>query len=270
MGRLCVVCDLARGLDTPISTPHLENGTGGNDARSFTLSLFTILTTPYRVLIELPSTAMSDTAETGGSATMSSAVGEPTSVPASGAPSSASSDSSAPQSDSAASADVQRSTSASVSAPAASSTANKPSDAGWPFNSTVEITLNSTAPMLDFDAEGTPFKVEPDTGYRTYADSRSGAAYLRFVGMAYSLNGSAEFRPGSNPDPGLARAPASNKLYNIHRQGKDLRNITVGNNSLGEMSELNLQAYQVDLTFGAWSTISFHNATIQVPIKTQA
>lgn len=150
-----------------------------------------------------------------------------------------------------------------------SDSAYNPSIAGWPFNSTVTFTLDSLSPMLDLDV-ATPFRIDPKTGYRIYESYGGlGQMSLRFVGVGYSINGLSGMGRTSN-DP--LEYQVSNKLYKIPRAGRELRQSwTPGDHGLGATSDLDLRSYQVNASFGlGGSNVTFYNATIEVPIKTQA
>lgn len=120
--------------------------------------------------------------------------------------------------------------------------------------------------MLDFDAKGTVFSYDPATGYRTYGGGHYGSAFLRFVGVAYGMNGSAVLNAGAASNPN----PVNNKLYAMTAMRAELRVEQFGERNLGEMSDLPLRAYRVDLNHEGDAKISFHNATLEIPIKTQA
>lgn len=145
-----------------------------------------------------------------------------------------------------------------------------PNGDGWPFNSTVAITVDARSPMLDFDVGVTPLEVDAGTGYRTFAGGRNGTAYLHFVGVGYGMNGTAEYRPGTDPKL-MSLPPVGNTLHTFSRLGPT-PDVTVGdyNSSLGEHGNLTLAFYTLELDFVENSKLSFHNATIYLPVKTQA
>lgn len=167
-----------------------------------------------------------------------------------------------------------------------------------PFNSTVAITLNASAPMLDLDTV-TAFKINPETGYRELVGTRPGWFSLRFVGVGYRINGTLVKGTRQPISDGTPVIGAWNKLYmfkgsqdvqqsknvSLVDDGPDVDELeisypnfpTVRNHSvldvdpdLGGMDDLDLRAYELDVIFSALTELSFHNATFHIPVKTQA
>lgn len=148
-----------------------------------------------------------------------------------------------------------------------------PNDTASAFNSTVAITLNAMSPMINFEDPLYLWKLDPDTGYRTYGAAQNlhsdRSTVLRFVGVGYGMNGTAGFRDradrGSNPE---ANIPA----WNLVDAFGFSRKVTLPENSttFGETYNLNLTAYEVQVSHSANVNLAFHNATIHIPVKTQA
>lgn len=152
----------------------------------------------------------------------------------------------------------------------------RPTDTGGAFNSTVAITLNTTSPMIDLDPEDGcgPFKIDVNTGFRTYDTICAGEYPIHFVGVGYSINGSAELPGGAYYG---VPYPVQDLLYSLKLVDKDITgdalqqvNVSNGSSNLGEMKGLNLSAYQIDLSVNPSSKVTLRNVTFHIPVKTQA
>lgn len=153
------------------------------------------------------------------------------------------------------------------------------------FNTTVKFTLTSMDPMVDLDAAsetwaGVPFTLDDATGYRTSTGRSSGNAGCWFVGSAFDVQGSVNWK-GDAPPEGPAGVglnnPASAFLYypdtDYHRRRNETRqfNISAGTGpDLLSVSQLDLRAYELRLSFSPYTVLEFHNITVDVPILTQA
>lgn len=151
-----------------------------------------------------------------------------------------------------------------------SESAYNPSVAGWPFNSTVTFTLKSSSPMLNLDRNTqSPFGLDPETGYRTYAQYFPADFTVNFVGVGYTINGVSTL--GSTLVGQSAPNPVLNQLYKMPLSEKVMREYWApGEENLGAMSDLDLRMYQVEAGWNSGANITFRNATIEIPIRTQA
>lgn len=89
------------------------------------------------------------------------------------------------------------------------------------------------------------------------------------VGMDYTLNGFAEWIDASTVSNETVLA------YNERHQGipggYSMQNVSVEpGNTLGAMEDLELAARFIEFHSSMGSTIGFHNASVQLPIRTQA
>lgn len=156
------------------------------------------------------------------------------------------------------------------------------------FNTTIQVTLGTLSPMLDFDTVG-PLSYNSSSGTRSGPEPPGEGRYtLSFIGSGYSLNGRAEQRyadPNARPDH-----LGENCLYNskyFAYLGQVLpervessyeRILTVRETSppedtlgaLGAMSDLVPDTYNVRMNFTNGSALVFHNATLDIPVSTQA
>lgn len=136
--------------------------------------------------------------------------------------------------------------------------------------------------MLDLDAGMAPFKIDEATGYRTYKNEAlliGASVSMSFVGVGFSMNGTAVVRPGSDPNfwPPNRTDPAVIELFSIPFEGQQLRLtkdgsqlVNAGSKDLGDLSNLNLSSYILNLNFNNETDLTFHNATVQIPLRTQA
>lgn len=160
---------------------------------------------------------------------------------------------------------------------------SNPSAPGWPFNATVAFTLNSTSPMIGGMDGARYLKYEQGTGYRITDTSNRlpGGLWSSFVGTGFGINGT------TTPSP----PPENNTLYqtwndtvawNIRGRmwmGPRLAleasplyrfNPIRIDEKLGEMVELDLRSYEMSINWPRFRGLSFHNATVHVPYKSQA
>lgn len=115
------------------------------------------------------------------------------------------------------------------------------------------------------------FRIDPNTGYRVYDVGRSGGNPINFVGVGYGLNGTARYIPGFNTSESDGPGPAWNLLTTVKElQALQILPLVNSSSNLGEMNNLNLSRYAVQLTHGTGEYIEFHNATFHIPIRTQA
>lgn len=156
--------------------------------------------------------------------------------------------------------------------PSNSSAAANPRDPGWPFNVTAAITLNWTSPMINLDGGNRRWKIDPVTGYRTYEGPSSGETQMNFVGVGYSINGTAKrtSKISSGHLVSLAlqlqrTAPQDDAVRRI-----DIDDAHSNGTTLGALSDLDLRAYRMNFRHDGSVQLEFHNATVQIPIKTQA
>lgn len=126
--------------------------------------------------------------------------------------------------------------------------------------------------MLDLDT-GSPFRLENSTGEgwrRTPQTLRSGTFIFRFVGIGYSLNGLAQFRPGF-PTEDTTELGSTNTYYAFQKQMDATRYLELEpGGSLGSFKDMELTAYETAVPFGTGSDIIFYNATVDIPVLTQA
>lgn len=155
-------------------------------------------------------------------------------------------------------------------------------DAVKAFNSTVNITLDSTSPMIQMDQYGESWTFDLDTGYREYVmdpetpDTSGPSLPFVFVGTGFSLQGVARQHPGTGSadvtaPPATVRLrtilPAEDPLGKI----KPLRSVQVdGTEGLGALSNLDLSTYFPVVELEATTDAVFLNATFEIPIRTQA
>lgn len=146
----------------------------------------------------------------------------------------------------------------------------QPTDSGEAFNSTISITLDWKSPMIAFDTDDLRWKLDPNTNYRIYPEARSGTTAFRFVGVGYLLNGKLE--PFPTTGPARDDYMFNTRIYTIGRAyGQEWQVVEAKPDqpNLGEINNLNLSAYHVEMIYGD-EKVEFHNLTVDVPLRTQA
>lgn len=92
---------------------------------------------------------------------------------------------------------------------------------------------------------------------------------ISFVGVGYSTRGKASWAPGAGPGD-LSPYPAKDAIGLPFNQTQ-LGEFWAGDDtSLGSASGLNLSAYEVEVSYGTGSSLTFENVTVQIPIRPQA
>lgn len=145
------------------------------------------------------------------------------------------------------------------------------------FNNKVQITFGWLSPMLVFDTRGATLRYDDAAELRWGPDVSNGSSYgsswLSFVGTGYALNG----RAANKVTRPLSKV-GENYLY--HSTGSSyLRNLVIGApfeyyngtlGSLGSMRGLDMSSYRVEANFTEGTSITFLNATVTIPVVTQA
>lgn len=149
-------------------------------------------------------------------------------------------------------------------------------DAAKVFNSTVNVTVDGSSPMMVIDQADGFWRVESETGYRTHiADDHYGEIAhpmirFTFVGTGFTLRGSSKIHAGLGSTD-VSNPPGELQLKTILPSGDALNSTQVsGQDGLGSMSGFNLSSYYPTLEFSYAADIQFHNATFDIPIRTQA
>lgn len=181
--------------------------------------------------------------------------------------------------------------SSSISPSSANATARPPSKPSWAqtgsrivaleqssqyglraFNGSFAIDIPPSSPMLDLEDYDQLRNIvyDEDKGYWTIVDSRRGSMFtLSWVGMDYTLNGFAEWIDPSTVSNGTVLA--NNERHQGIPGGPSMQNASVEpGNTLGTMEDLELAARFIEFHSSIGSTIGFHNASVQLPIRTQA
>lgn len=143
------------------------------------------------------------------------------------------------------------------------------------FNTTVDVTVDSWSGLVD--VESPPWDVG-DNGDRkspllkATTDAALPRLNLFFVGVGYTLHGTGEWVDGGGPSES-SPSPAHNILRTIQNGTKatdNIKNFWADDNTLGSVSRLSLAWYNLEVTYGKGAQLTFQNATIQIPLRTQA
>lgn len=147
------------------------------------------------------------------------------------------------------------------------------------FNDTFRVTITSNDPMTDMDNVGDPrdpitynWKVDELSGFRK-SSGAGGYMLCRFVATGYDAHGVAwwtsqvdqisannSLRYQNLPE---ARGPNSDALQTVEVGAKN-------GTYLGSMSGLELAAYELVVSHENLTEVTFHNMSLQVPIRSQA
>lgn len=147
------------------------------------------------------------------------------------------------------------------------------------FNGTFRVTITSSDPMTDMDNVGDPrdpitynWKVDEPSGFRK-SSAAGGYMLCRFVATAYEAHGVAWWTSQVN------QASANNSLrYQNQPEARGptddaLQTVEVGAKNgtyLGSMSGLELAAYELVVSHENLTEVTFHNISLQIPIRSQA
>lgn len=148
--------------------------------------------------------------------------------------------------------------------------------AASPFNTTVDVTIDSWSGMVD--VESIPWDWGDNGDRRSpLVDQTTYAAlprlYLFFVGAGYTLHGSAQWVDGGGPSE-FSPSPAHHILRTTQNGTKATDSVkdfwADEKQGLGSASDLLLAAYNLEVMYGRGAQLTFQKATVQVPIRTQA
>lgn len=153
-------------------------------------------------------------------------------------------------------------------------------DPDWPFNSTAAFTLDALSPMFEFSQADSSSNDPTEIDGQLYNITLPFVdVYFAFVGVGFSATGSASVKPLSDPRywPLNRTDPAVIQLYSIPFEGQQIpltkngsQVVNVGKQNLGDLRDLNLTAYTAVISHNSETDFAFDNATIQIPLKTQA
>lgn len=161
--------------------------------------------------------------------------------------------------------------------PASALATGIPKDASKPFNATVNITLDLWSPMSQAYAsswitDNATGLVHSNTSIPPWGREEP-AFRMNFVGVGYTVYGTRRWINGS----GLGEPPSGNEVDIPTELGdrshKYLRRFidNDGNNqTLGAMSDLPLSVYELKMNFTNTTDVTLFNATIEIPVRTQA
>lgn len=152
-------------------------------------------------------------------------------------------------------------------APYSDPVVNNSSDPRWPFNSTIAVPLNWTAPMVRV-RQGN-FSINPVTGYNTFKPNGGYALTMSYVGVGFRVYGLGEYLPGAVV-PAIPEQGQNGSSIDI--RGSEQIRLKPGGltNIMSERRDLALGAYGINFESSGELQLEFHNVTIQVPIKSQA
>lgn len=145
-------------------------------------------------------------------------------------------------------------------------------DASEPFNGTVTVTVGPWSGMMNLEdpliwqpVNGGESRQTPDIG------PIPGRLGMSFVGTGYTLNGLCGWDEGAGPDKDFP-SPATNKLRTIQTLEEPVLKEFDNNatDSIGSASNLGLTAYNLEVIHAPTAQLTFDNASIEIPVRTQA
>lgn len=142
-----------------------------------------------------------------------------------------------------------------------------------PFNDTVQFTLTSIEPMVQFDARRGEWDLDESTGFRKTVGTK-GQASMHFVGTGFEVRGSLQWDEDQRQTTNRSQAPVRLVLRYEHSNSSDsnwsYEPYLTGGPHLATLAPFELDAYKLDFDYRDGSAAEFHNVTIDVPVRTQA